>query len=166
VIAEALTAGRRTVELPVTITEPDRTADAYEHVLLVRQDERRLYHYADGEIAADWPVAIGGGGSPTPTGLFRVGAKRHSPSWHNPDPDGWGEDMPEYIGPGPDNPLGLRALNWNHHGSDTLIRFHGTANVQSIGERASQGCVRLTNDDVVELFDRVPSGTPIVSVRG
>lgn len=165
-VAAALAAGARTVELPVERTEPERTAEAFEHVLLVRQEERRLYHYVDGEIAADWPVAIGGGGSPTPTGVFAVGEKRRSPSWYNPDPDGWGEDMPEYIGPGPDNPLGMRALNWNRDGYDTLIRFHGTANVSSIGERASQGCVRLTNDDVVELFDRVPSGTPIVSVWG
>jgi lipoprotein-anchoring transpeptidase ErfK/SrfK len=135
-------------------------------VLLVRQEERPLYHYVDGEIAADWPVAIGGGSSPTLTGLFTVGAKRRSPSWYNPDPDGWGEDMPEYIPPGPDNPLGMRALNWNRGGSDTLIRFHGAANVSSINQRASQGCVRLTNDDVLQLFDRLPSGTSIVSVWG
>lgn len=163
-IDAALRGDADTVDLPVESTEPTRTADAFHDVLLVRRGERKLYHYVDGEIARSWPVAVGGGGSPTPTGLFHVGAKRHSPTWRNPDPDGWGEDMPETIEPGRNNPLGLRALNWNRNGYDTLIRFHGTANVSSIGTPASQGCVRLTNSDVVELYDLVPSGTPIVSV--
>lgn len=163
-IDAALRGDADTVDLPVESTEPTRTADAFHDVLLVRRGERKLYHYEDGEIARSWSVAVGGGGSPTPTGLFRVGAKRHSPTWHNPDPDGWGEDMPEKIEPGRNNPLGLRALNWNRNGYDTLIRFHGTANVSSIGTPASQGCVRLTNSDVLELYDLVPSGTPIVSV--
>lgn len=163
-IEAALRGDADAVDLPVESTEPTRTAEAFHDVLLVRRGERKLYHYVDGEIARSWPVAVGGGGSPTPTGLFSVGAKRHSPTWHNPDPDGWGEDMPEMIEPGRNNPLGLRALNWNRDGYDTLIRFHGTANVSSIGTPASQGCVRLTNSDVVELFDLVPSGTPIVSV--
>lgn len=163
-IEAALRGEADTVELPVEETEPDRTRHAYHDVLLVRRGERKLYHYVDGEIARSWHVAVGGGGSPTPTGEFRIGAKRHSPTWYNPDPDGWGEDMPDRIGPGRTNPLGLRALNWTRNGSDTLIRFHGTANVSSIGTPASQGCVRLTNSDVVQLYDLVPSGTTIVSV--
>lgn len=163
-IADALATGAEDVTLPVEPIEPARTADDYEHVLLVRRDERRLYHYVDGEVAREWPVAVGGGGSPTPTGEFTVGAKRHRPTWHNPSPEGWGADMPERIGPGRDNPLGLRALNWNRDGGDTLIRFHGTAAVSSIGRAASQGCVRLTNDDVLELYERTPTGATIVSV--
>ena len=71
--------------------------------------------------------------------------------------------MPEKIGPGPDNPLGLRALNWMQDGWDTLIRVHGTANVSSIGNAASHGCVRMTNPDVIELFDLVDTGTVILS---
>lgn len=163
-IADALATGAEEVTLPVEPIEPARTADDYEHVLLVRRHERRLYHYVDGEIAREWPVAVGGGGSPTPTGEFTVGAKRHRPTWYNPSPEGWGADMPERIGPGRDNPLGLRALNWNRDGGDTLIRFHGTAAVSSIGRAASQGCVRLTNDDVLELYERAPAGATIVSV--
>lgn len=165
-VAEAFAEGRERVELPVEPVTADRTRDDYRHVLVVRQAERRLSHYVDGQRTRSWPVAVGGGDSPTPTGEFVVGAKRHRPTWVNPAPNGWGSDMPERIGPGRDNPLGLRALDWHRRGGgDTLIRFHGTAVESSIGTAASQGCVRLTNDDVVELYQRVPVGATIVSVR-
>jgi lipoprotein-anchoring transpeptidase ErfK/SrfK len=135
-------------------------------VLVLRQGERTLELFEDHEPAHEWPVAVGQGGSPTPTGTFTVGAKRFEPTWVNPSPNGWGSDMPARIGPGPENPLGIRALNWNdENGRDTLIRFHGTPNEDSIGEAASQGCVRMFNDDVADLYDLVPSGTVILSVN-
>lgn len=165
-LREAFGGGEATVDLPVVGVQAEVTAEDYHHVLLVRQDERRLYLYVDGEIAREWPVAIGGGGSATPTGVFEIGAKRHLPTWHNPAPEGWGADMPEVVEPGPTNPLGLRALNWDRDGRDTLIRFHGTADSSSIGRAASRGCVRLTNGDVVELYDLVEPGTTIVSTWG
>jgi hypothetical protein len=153
------------VELPVLALEPEVHRDAYEQVILVRQGERRVHLYEDGEAVRSWPVAIGRAGSSTPTGTFTVGAMRHSPTWVNPDPTGWGSDMPDRIGPGPNNPLGLRAINWNNaDGHDTLIRFHGTSNTGSIGTAASQGCVRMTNSAVIELFNRVSPGAHIVSV--
>ena len=68
--------------------------------------------------------------------------------------------MPESIPPGPSNPLGLRAINW----SAPAIRFHGTSATYSLGYNASHGCVRLSNDDVIELYDTIEVGTPIVSV--
>ena len=163
-LREALSGHERSVELPVRETSPG-TADLPQ-VLLVRQDERRLYLYEHGRIVRDWPVAVGQAGADTPTGVFTVGAKRVGPTWFNPAPTGWGADMPRVIGPGPHNPLGLRAINWDDGGRDTLIRFHGTANAGSIGRAASRGCVRLTNADVVELFDLVEPGATIVSVRG
>lgn len=165
-LATALDGASDTVRLPTQPVEPEVTVDDYRHVVLLRQSERRLYHYVDGEIARQWPVAVGTGDSPTPTGRFTVGTKRHRPAWVNPAPDGWGADMPEMIEPGPDNPLGVRALNWHRNGADTLIRFHGTPDVDSIGTAASQGCVRLTNAAVVDLYDRIPRGTPIISLAG
>lgn len=153
-----------TIELVRVETEPDVTLARYRHVLLLRQDLRRVFLYRDGEIIRDWPVAVGAGGSPTPTGVFQVGAKRYLPTWTNPAPNGWGADMPASIGPGPGNPLGLRALNWNRNGRDTLIRFHGTPQASSIGQAASKGCVRMYNSDVVEMYDLVPAGTTIVSL--
>lgn len=133
-------------------------------VLVVHQSQRLVELYRGDEVIRSWPVAVGTGGSPTPTGTFVVGAKRYEPTWVNPAPDRWGEDMPARIGPGPDNPLGLRALNWNRlGGGDTLIRFHGTPNEASIGEAASNGCVRMFNDDVIDLYGLVSSGTMIIS---
>ncbi|WP_105381793.1 L,D-transpeptidase [Neorhizobium alkalisoli] len=64
--------------------------------------------------------------------------------------------------PGLNNPLGARALYIFKDGKDTLYRVHGTPDWQSVGKATSSGCVRLLNQDVIDLFDRVPSGTPIV----
>ena len=133
-------------------------------VLVVHQSQRLVELHRGDEVIRSWPVAVGTGGSPTPTGTFVVGAKRYEPTWVNPAPNRWGEDMPARIGPGPNNPLGLRALNWNRPGGgDTLIRFHGTPNEASIGEAASNGCVRMFNQDVIELYGLVSSGTVIIS---
>ena len=162
-LREALAGGADRVDLQVQPVRASVTRASFDTVLLLRQDERRLYLVRDGQAVRDWPVAVGMGGSPTPMGTFTVGAMREAPVWNNPSPDGWGEDMPARIGPGPDNPLGVRAINWNDNGRDTLIRFHGTPNEDSIGEAASQGCVRMYNDDVVELFGLVSTGTMIVS---
>ena len=166
--AELLAALSGMADDVVLRTDPVRpavTRASFDRVLLVRQDLRQLYLYVDGRISHQWPVAVGTGGSPTPTGTFLVGARRFEPTWVNPAPDRWGADLPARIGPGPDNPLGLRALNWNRpRGGDTLIRFHGTPNEASIGHAASNGCVRMYNGDVIELYDLVPSGTTIVSL--
>ncbi len=66
--------------------------------------------------------------------------------------------------PGLNNPLGARALYIFKDGKDTLYRVHGTPDWQSIGKATSSGCVRLLNQDVIDLFDRVPSNTPIVVI--
>ncbi len=154
------------LELQPFTTQPGRTADDYDLVLFLRVDQRTLQLYRHGEVIREWPVAVGQPGNPTPTGVFTVGHKRVEPTWTNPAPDGWGAHLPEVVGPGPDNPLGARALNWNQNGRDTLIRFHGTNDPDSIGRAASQGCVRLTDEAVIELYDRVPAGTTIVSTHG
>ncbi|MDE1159413.1 MAG: L,D-transpeptidase [Neorhizobium sp.] len=64
--------------------------------------------------------------------------------------------------PGLNNPLGARALYIYQNGKDTLYRVHGTPDWQSVGKATSSGCVRMFNQDVIDLFDRVPTGTPIV----
>jgi lipoprotein-anchoring transpeptidase ErfK/SrfK len=162
-LRDALHGESARVELTQNTTRPSITADSLDRVLLLKQGERRVYLYENGEPVRDWPVAVGLAGSPTPTGTFTVGAKRYEPVWVNPAPDRWGADMPERIGPGPENPLGTRAINWNKNGADTLIRFHGTPNEDSIGEAASQGCVRMFNEDVEELYDLTSTGMVIVS---
>jgi lipoprotein-anchoring transpeptidase ErfK/SrfK len=153
------------VEVETVRTSPGVTRAAFQQVLLVRQNDRRVYLYQDGQIVRDWPAAIGTYDYPTPTGRFTVGAKRYEPTWINPSPDDWGYGAPASIGPGPDNPLGPRAVNWNRpSGRDSLIRFHGTPDERTIGQAATHGCVRMYNRDVIELYDRVASGTTIISV--
>ncbi|MEX0957557.1 MAG: L,D-transpeptidase [Rhizobiaceae bacterium] len=66
------------------------------------------------------------------------------------------------MAPGLDNPLGARALYIFQNGEDTLYRIHGKPEWHSIGRSVSSGCVRLMNQDAIDLYDRVPSRTPIV----
>ena len=159
-LQNALTQGTEAAQLKVRETRPAITADAFDQVLLTRIGENKLYLYEDGKITNEWTVATGLPEYPTPTGLFEVTELRYMPTWVNPAPDGWGADMPESIPPGPSNPLGLRAINWSADG----IRFHGTSATYSLGYNASHGCVRMSNEDVIELYDMVEVGTPIVSV--
>jgi lipoprotein-anchoring transpeptidase ErfK/SrfK len=163
-VRAALAGASDRVELELRTVRPAITADSFDRVLVVDASDTSLTLIEDGAVTRSWPVAVGTNNSPTPLGTFVVGAKRFEPTWVNPARDRWGKDMPERIGPGPDNPLGARAINWNTpSGSDTLIRFHGTPNEDSIGSAASNGCVRMFNKDVIELFDLVSPGTTIIS---
>lgn len=162
-VVEALDTGRYEIDLPVVRLAPVASRDDLEPLLFVDQTARELRLYDRGRMIRRWPVAIGAPGYPTPVGEYHVTEKRYLPTWVNPSPNGWGRDMPRAIGPGRNNPLGLRALNWSAPGA---IRFHGTTNLRSIGTAASKGCVRLTNADVIELYDLIEVGTRIVSVRG
>jgi len=67
--------------------------------------------------------------------------------------------------PGPNNPLGACALYIFQHGKDTLYRLHGTTDWRSIGHAVSSGCVRLINQDVMELYETVPSKARIVVMQ-
>jgi lipoprotein-anchoring transpeptidase ErfK/SrfK len=64
--------------------------------------------------------------------------------------------------PGLTNPLGARALYIFQNGEDTLYRIHGSPEWWTIGQSVSSGCVRMINQDVIDLYGRVPNGTPIV----
>jgi L,D-transpeptidase catalytic domain/Putative peptidoglycan binding domain len=160
----ALRSGERVAKLTVDQPKPEVTEKSFDQVLLLHQSEFTLYFYqrVDGKlkITHEWPVAVGTGGYPTPTGEYVVTELRYMPTWINPAPDGWGASMPAMIPPGPSNPLGLRAINWDASG----IRFHGTSDTGSIGTAASHGCVRMYNEDVIELYDMVEVGTPIISM--
>ena len=158
-LMSALRSGEDDVDLAVKTLEPEMKTGDFDQVLLVRIGENKLYLYQDGKITHTWSVATGQPEYPTPTGLFEVTLKRYMPTWVNPSPDTWGADMPAEIPPGINNPLGLRAINW----SAPAIRFHGTQALYSLGYNASHGCVRMSNDDVIELYDLIDVGTPIVS---
>lgn len=147
--------GSRTV--PRQRIEPEVTAAAYDTVIVIDDGTNVLRLYEDGELAETYGVAMGMPGHRTPHGTFEVTLKRPSPTWINPDPKGWGKEMPKRIGPGPDNPLGLRALNLNAPG----IRIHGTSATSSIGRDASHGCIRLMNSEILDLYPQVPTGATV-----
>lgn len=149
------------VRLPVERLAPSTTTADLGQVLFLDQSDHRLDLYLDGRLAHSYTVTTGTGRYPTPTGEYEITVKRPNPTWINPAPTGWGRGLPRRIGPGPNNPLGLRALNW----SVGAIRFHGTADVNNLGRDASHGCVRLANGDIVHLYELVDVGATIVSVR-
>ncbi|MFN2594270.1 MAG: L,D-transpeptidase family protein [Actinomycetota bacterium] len=151
------------VKLPVATVEPKVTTDAFKTVLLLHIGENKLYLYQNGKITHTYTVATGQSIYPTPQGTFHVIAKVEDPEWINPAPNGWGADMPASIPPGPDNPLGLRALYWSAPG----IRFHGipSSELSSLGHNASHGCIRMSNEDVMQLYPLVDIGTTIISVQ-
>jgi lipoprotein-anchoring transpeptidase ErfK/SrfK len=65
------------------------------------------------------------------------------------------------MGPGPDNPLGARALYLYRGGKDTMFRIHGTGDYTSIGNATSAGCIRLYNQDILDLYEKVPTSTTV-----
>ena len=70
--------------------------------------------------------------------------------------------LPNFVPGGPQNPMGSRALYLYANGKDTLFRIHGTNQPEYIGQAISSGCIRLTNEDVIDLYARVKMGSPVV----
>ncbi len=129
-------------------------------VILVRAGENTLHLYEDGRIVKSWPVATGAAGFLTPEGVWRITEKIVNPSWHNPG-SAWARGLPAVIPPGPNNPLGTKALRLDA----PAILIHGTANTGSIGFSESHGCIRMTEADEAELFSMVPVGTRVAVVQ-
>jgi lipoprotein-anchoring transpeptidase ErfK/SrfK len=100
-------------------------------------------------------------------GVVHVGDKQVWPGW-TPPPQmiarerARGNVLPAFMPGGPDNPLGARALYLYNETGDTGYRIHGTSEPWTIGLDVSSGCVRLNNDDVVDLFQRAPSGAKVI----
>lgn len=97
------------------------------------------------------------------SGTVEVGAKRPWPDWRPPaDMRKRDPELPESVPPGPYNPLGARALYLYRHGRDTLYRIHGTNNPDGVGFDGTSGCFRLTNTDILDLFQRVKTGAKVI----
>ncbi len=117
---------------------------------LVSLKARFLLYYHGEEVVAAWPVTIGREDRTVP-GEYTAGEKQEEPMWFRQgDPVPFGE---------PDNPLGTRWIAWN--GSNGL-GFHGTWEPETIGQAASDGCIRMRNEDVEALFEVLPRGSRIV----
>jgi lipoprotein-anchoring transpeptidase ErfK/SrfK len=158
-VVEGVTLGDATVRLVTKPLKP-ATDPTLSKVILVRAGENKLYLYENGQITKSWPVATGAAGYLTPEGVWRVMEKIVNPSWHNPG-SAWAKGLPAVIPPGPNNPLGTKALRLDA----PAILIHATANRGSIGYSESHGCIRMTEENEAELFSMVPVGTRVAIVQ-
>lgn len=136
--------------------------------VVINVPRRRLYYFpkpAPGEArrVLTFPVGIARPGWPTPLGATRIVAKRKDPSWSVPqdileERRRQGEpDFPAYFPPGPDNPMGMHAMQTGF----PQIYLHGTSRPWGVGMRVSHGCLHLYPEDAAALFARLKVGTPV-----
>jgi lipoprotein-anchoring transpeptidase ErfK/SrfK len=129
--------------------------------IVVSTSERRLYYIVGDGTAVRYAIGVGRPGF-TWAGTRSVSMKREWPDWTPPAqmlkrrPD-----LPRHMEGGLDNPLGARAM----YLSGSLFRIHGSNEPDSIGQAVSSGCIRMTNEDVVDLYDRVRVGARVVVLR-
>lgn len=130
--------------------------------IIVKTAERRLYFSLDGYHALRFPVGVGKAGMQW-TGITRVAGKYVWPAWSPPEIiRRKNPDLPNVIpGGSPHNPMGAAALTLG----DGEYAIHGTNRPSSIGRFVSHGCIRMHNDDIIQLFRLVSVGTPVIVDR-
>lgn len=130
--------------------------------IVVDTNQRFLFFVQGDGTALRYGIGVGRAGFEW-NGTADVQRKAEWPAWHPPAEmrkrEPW---LPEKMEGGEQNPLGARALYLYKGGKDTLYRIHGTNKPSSIGQALSSGCIRMLNDDVTDLYDRVGLGTKVV----
>ncbi len=130
--------------------------------ILVDTDARYLYYVMPGGKAIRYGVAVGEEAMAF-SGVATVGRMAEWPDWiPTPEIQARLGPYPPRVAGGPANPLGARALYLYQGNKDTLFRIHGTNQPEYIGQAVSSGCIRMTNEDVIDLFDRVKQGASVV----
>jgi lipoprotein-anchoring transpeptidase ErfK/SrfK len=130
--------------------------------VIVRTGTRRLYYVLGSGEAVEYRVGVGREGYEW-SGSNRVSAKAEWPDWRPPQEmiereAKRGHDIPGHMPGGPDNPLGARAI----YIGNTQYRIHGTTQPWSIGLAMSSGCIRMMNEEVIDLYNRVKIGALVV----
>ena len=130
--------------------------------ILIRTSERKLYFVLPGNKAIMYPVGVGREGF-TWSGHNKITRKATWPDWRPPQvmierEAKKGHIVPAFMAGGPENPLGARAM---YIGS-TDYRIHGTTAPWSIGQAMSSGCIRMMNNEVIDLFNRVKIGADVI----
>ena len=150
---------RRTVVARTVAVQPEVTEaeldEQFPHYLTLSRSAFELRYYNNLDLVETYSVAVGQTGFETPTGLYEIENKAVNPAWSVPE---WGGELAGQTIPGgtAENPLKARWL-----GIYDGAGIHGTDDIGSLGTAASHGCVRMAIPDVIELYDRVPVGTPI-----
>lgn len=130
--------------------------------IIISTTERRLYYILGNGRALRYAVGVGKEGLEW-SGRDTISSKKTWPDWRPPAEmrsreASNGRFLPAHVEGGPNNPLGARAL----YIGDTLYRVHGTNQPWTVGQANSSGCIRMTNDDVIDLYDRVKIGSQII----
>ena len=130
--------------------------------ILVNSDARYLYYVLPEGKAVRYGVAVGNEALAW-SGVATVGRMTEWPDWiPTPDIRARLGPFPDRVPGGPANPLGARALYLFQGKTDTLYRIHGTDQPQYIGQAVSSGCIRMTNEDVIDLYDRAKLGATVI----
>ncbi|NND49641.1 MAG: L,D-transpeptidase [Rhizobiales bacterium] len=132
--------------------------------VIIDTQDRFLYLLMENGQALRYGVGVGRQGFEW-SGTATIERKAEWPAWVPPkemrEREPW---LPERMEGGVENPLGARALYLFEGNKDTLYRIHGTNQPETIGLALSSGCIRMLNDDVMDLYQRVPKGTKVVVI--
>jgi len=143
--------------------EPKEVANTFDLAsgdVIVDTAGKRLIFAYDDEIALIYPVAVGREGSAW-RGEAEVRRVVMGPSWYPTADQRSKRKLPTMVGPGPNNPLGKYAFYLFQGDHDTLIRIHGTNAPDSIGKAVSDGCIRMRNEHIAQLYDLIEVGANV-----
>ena len=157
-VMAALRSSRQDVWLPLEPVLPEVTEQGLGETITIDLSTNTLRLLDGFDVVRTYDVGTAMRGYSTPPGTWEVIDKKENPTWYNPDPDGWGADLPLTIPGGPSNPLGTRALYLDA----PAIRIHGTPATDSVGFYVSHGCIRMRMWEVEELYPLVPIGTTVL----
>lgn len=135
--------------------------------IIISTSKRRLYFVLPGDRAIEYGVGVGRAGFDW-SGTAKIARKAKWPDWRPPkemiirERKQNGREIPPFVEGGPNNPLGARALYLYQGGRDTLYRIHGTNAPHTIGLAMSSGCIRMLNEEVIDLYQRVRIGAKVV----
>jgi len=137
--------------------------------IIVDTNEKFLYYVMGGGEAMRYGIGVGRQGFSW-TGDATIKVKQEWPKWFPPpemvERDPKAAPYAKGMDGGLDNPLGARALYLYQGNKDTLYRLHGTNEPASIGHAVSSGCIRLLNQDIIDLYNRVPLETKVIVLGG
>ena len=129
--------------------------------IVIDSDARYLYYVLPEGKAIRYGVTVGEEALAW-SGVAKVGRKTEWPTWTPTAEIKKRMDVPNFVSGGPQNPMGARAMYLYEGNKDTLYRIHGTNQPEYIGQAISSGCIRMTNEDVIDLYNRVKPGAVVV----
>ncbi|MEI3854614.1 MULTISPECIES: L,D-transpeptidase [unclassified Ensifer] len=130
--------------------------------IVVGSQERTLDLVISGNRAIRYRIGVGRDGFRW-SGVVKVGRKAEWPDWRPPaEMKARAPELPELVPPGPFNPLGARGIYLYRGSADTLYRIHGTNEQSTVGQFASSGCFRMSNADIIDLYERVNVGATVI----